>query len=176
MSGMNCGGAVEQAGRLPSWYQEVELMTRFMTERSAVSLALLLIGSGLTFSTFGSGVAEMGEAFDPTFFPHIVLVAWMGLAALTLVTDVADRQRPEPIRVGATVTAALGLFAYALLMTELGFFICSVLFCVLILMLTGQRRLMVVTGYSLAVPAVVTLTFNHLLKMPLPSSPFVWWL
>jgi hypothetical protein len=152
------------------------MMGRIFSERLAVSLTLLLIGSGLMLSTFGLSFAELGGAFSPTFFPRIVLIGWIALAALAVITDVAGRARAPHARWSAAAAVALALLGAAVLMSTLGFFLCSAGVSALILAVTGQRNPWLIAAYSITVPAVLSLLFSHVLKMPLPASPFFWWI
>jgi hypothetical protein len=156
-------------------------MGRMFSERLAVSLTLLLIGSGLMLSTFGLSFAELGGAFSPTFFPQIVLIGWIALAALAVIADAASGGSAHGggaprARWAAAGAVALALLAAALLMSALGFFLCAAGLSALILAVTGQRSPWLIAAYSIAVPAALSLLFSHALKMPLPASPVFWWI
>ena len=146
-----------------------------INERALTTLALLLVGIALLASTFEPGIPRPERAFSPSFFPQIVLGLWCALALAGLVADV----RAGPL--GSTTSLrglwragalALALLAVAALMPRLGFALTAAAFCAVALPLLGVRYPAVVAAYALAVPAVLVGLFNHLLRMPLPTSPF----
>jgi hypothetical protein len=118
-----------------------------LSERALVSLSLLLTGVGLWLHTLALGFADLGGAFSPVFFPRIVLSLWILLAVLSLCLDVVTRQPTDKAR----------------------------WLVVLVLTITGQRKVREIIGFSLAIPATLVILFNHVLTMPLPVSPFFWW-
>ncbi len=151
-------------------------MGRLANERAAIALVLFLTGAALVVSTFGLNFADLGGAFSPMFFPRIVLMIWLVLAAVNLVIDVLARRRGEDflyLRVGLI---SLAVLAYVQLLIPLGFFICSAVFGVLVLILLGVRGPIALVLVGLGVPLALVGLFNHVLTMPLPNSPFVWWL
>jgi len=145
-------------------------------KRSGLSLLLLIAGCGFFVSTMGSSYADLGGAFSPVFFPRIILVAWIVLAFLSCVADTVGAHDEKSTRWLPVAIVSLALFAYIKFMPALGFFITSVAFCAIVLLATGQRRPLDVLIFSLAIPGMLVVLFNHLLTMPLPVSPFVWWL
>jgi len=145
-------------------------------QRSWLSLALLLIGCGLFASTLGTSYAELGGAFSPVFFPRIILAGWILLALLSLLADVISNERKSDDQWLPATVLSIALFAYIKLMPAVGFFIASLVFSVVVLVTTGQRRPVDVILFSIIVPGVLVGLFNHLLTMPLPVSPFFWWL
>jgi len=68
----------------------------------------------------------------------------------------------------------LGLLAlsivYVLLMTPLGYFISSVIYVTLILLMLRVRRVAAIVGCALGVPLVLQLLFQKLLSVPLPGG------
>ncbi|MEM1343896.1 MAG: tripartite tricarboxylate transporter TctB family protein [Pseudomonadota bacterium] len=148
-----------------------------MSERALVALVLLLGGAGLAYTAYGSGgFADLGGAFSPMFFPRIVLAVWLALALVNLVLDLrqgAEGPTLPPLRAGLIAVAVL---AYVQLLIPLGFFLASVAFAVVALPLLGVRNIPMIAALALAVPGALVALFNHTLAMPLPTSPFVWWL
>ncbi|MFK7992866.1 MAG: tripartite tricarboxylate transporter TctB family protein [Granulosicoccus sp.] len=145
-------------------------------KRSWLSLLLLLVGSALFLTTLGASYADLGGAFSPVFFPRIILAGWIVLAVLSVVADVLSSNSNAPGQWLIVVIVSVGLFAYIKLMPVAGFFLSSVLFSIVVLVATGQRNPISILLFSLAVPGALTVLFNHLLTMPLPVSPFFWWL
>ena len=54
-------------------------MKSFMTERSVVSLFLVLVAGAFIFSSLGNNYADLGGAFDPMFFSE----DYFGILAIT---------------------------------------------------------------------------------------------
>jgi len=127
-------------------------------------------------STLGTSYAELGGAFSPVFFPRIILAGWILLALLSLLADVISNERKSDDQWLPATVLSIALFAYIKLMPAVGFFIASLVFSVVVLVTTGQRRPVDVILFSIIVPGVLVGLFNHLLTMPLPVSPFFWWL
>ena len=147
-----------------------------ISERSSLSLALLLVGVGLFLHTYTLGFAELGGAFSPVFFPRIILAGWILLALMSFVVDVLSKSAATSNRWLLVTLNVCALFAYISLLQPLGFFISSVLFCIASLLTSGQRKPLDILLFSLLVPGALVLLFNHMLTMPLPVSPFFWWI
>lgn len=150
--------------------------TASLIERSWLSLLLLIAGCALFTSTLNASYADLGGAFSPVFFPRIILVGWIILALLSLLADVLSSNRQETAQWMTVGTIAISLFAYIELMPVVGFFLSSVVFAIIVLLSTGQRKVLDIALFAILVPGALLLLFNHLLTMPLPVSPFVWWL
>lgn len=147
-----------------------------ISKHSSLSLALLVAGVGLFLHTYTLGFADLGGAFSPVFFPRIILAGWILLALMSFIVDIFSKpsiHSSQWIVVAITVCA---VFAYIFLLPILGFFISSVLFCIVSLISSGQRKPLEILMFALLVPGALVLLFNHLLIMPLPVSPFVWWI
>lgn len=151
-------------------------MSRILNERSLSSVFLLLIGMGLAVSTFGLESTYGGNAFNPMFFPRIILILWIVLAAANLLTDIVRPEHSEPFRLYRVVTISIAFVVYVIFMRELGFFFSSVALSLLILLTLNIRRPLPLLIVGVGLPLLITVFFNHLLKMPLPSSPLVWWI
>jgi|GEM_PF-633336 len=153
-----------------------DLSQQSAVHRAALPFALLLTGVALLLSTFGTDYADLGGAFSPTFFPRIVLFAWIGLATLATLVEVIKGDDVGDARFGAVVIVSLALLGYVQLLPVLGYFLCSAAFAMVLLLATGLRKPVPLLVFSLALPAALVALFNHVLVMPLPVSPFVWWL
>jgi len=152
------------------------MISRLLSERAVVALVLLLVGSGLTISTFGLQFAELGGAFSPTFFPRIILMIWVGLAAANLLVDLGTKKEGAEGRFLPVVLIGAAFVLYVLAMPHLGFFACSVILSAFILVALGLREPLAIASISIGAPAVLLVLFNHVLTMPLPTSPFFWWI
>ncbi|MEL6508339.1 MAG: tripartite tricarboxylate transporter TctB family protein [Pseudomonadota bacterium] len=152
------------------------MLTRLFSERALIALILLLIASALTYSTFGLEFADLGGAFDPTFFPRIILIAWMALAALNLIVDLRAGTGWDGQGILRVAIMAVATVIYMVFLTTLGFFFSSVILSVLFLLLLGVRNPLPIAAVSLGVPGALVALFNHMLTMPLPTSPMFWWI
>ena len=145
-----------------------------VTERQVTSLVVFLIAVALLSQTFGQAYSGLG-AFSPMFFPQIVLCFLVAVAALDLISQIRHRkstERPRLLRVSTIAIASL-VFLYA--MTRLGFFLSAVPFSIVSLLVLGLRNPVPILTVGIGVPAVLVALFNHLLVLPLPTSPFTWW-
>ena len=145
-----------------------------LTERRVTSLVLLLIAAALLSQTFGQSYSGLG-AFSPMFFPQIVLGFWLLVATLDLLAELRERHtltRPRIIRV---TLIALASVLFLLAMTRIGFFLAAVPFSVFSLIVLGLRTPAPIVLVGVGVPAALVALFNHLLKLPLPTSPLAWW-
>lgn len=148
---------------------------RALNERSVTALVLLLLGAGLLSSTFGKQYADLGGAFSPMFFPQIVLWIWVCLAALDLMTEIVCRKQTDVPRMGRVIIIAVATVVFLWAMTRLGFFLSAVPFTMLALVTLDIRRPLPVIAVSVGVPMALVALFNHVLTLPLPTSPFAWW-
>ena len=146
-----------------------------LSERRITSLVLLLIAAGLLSNTFGQQYADLGSAFSPMFFPRIILWLWVGLAALDLASELMQRRHTDRPQILRVAIIALGTLAFLWAMTRLGFFLSAVPFTALVLITLDARGPLPLLGVSFGVPMVLVALFNHVLTLPLPTSPFAWW-
>ncbi|MEM6713037.1 MAG: tripartite tricarboxylate transporter TctB family protein [Pseudomonadota bacterium] len=147
-------------------------MSRILNERVLTQLVLLAVAIALYLTTLGShqGVAA---AQSPVFFPRIILGLWIGLTLIALTQDLMSRKEVAGIeRLAAAVLFIVAALIYLNLVTRLGFAISSAPFTVVALLLFGIRNPLVLVAYAIAVPGVIVILFNHMLGMPLPTSPF----
>lgn len=151
-------------------------MSALFSERRVISVILFVLTAGLVVSTFGLQFADLGGAFSPMFFPRIILVILLALTALNIVADLLAKTPDAGIDLWPVIIIGAAFVAYVLLLVPLGYFISSVGVGIVILLALGLRNpVQVVLIPVVAAGALVSL-FNHTLKMPLPTSPFVWWL
>lgn len=148
----------------------------WLGERALTALALLLAGLGLLASTQGLGFADLGGAFSPSFFPRLVLAAWIALAALSLAGEVLRPQPSKPLKLARVAALALALGVYVWAIPQLGFFLSSAAFCLAALALLEVRGPLPMLALSLGLPGALVGLFNHVLTLPLPVSPFLWWI
>lgn len=147
-----------------------------ISERRIVSVLILVLSAGLAASTLGLSFADLGSAFSPMFFPRIVLGILTLLALINVLIDLRSRDATNPINVKPVLIIGVAFLGYVLLLMPLGYFITSVAMGVIVLLALGLRSpVMLVLVPVLSAGSLIVL-FNHVLKMPLPASPFFWWL
>lgn len=151
-------------------------MKNLASEQRAVSLVLVILTAGLILSTFGLEFADLGGAFSPMFFPRIILFILLVLVAVNLLIDMTRHTASQDIRILPAAIISAGFVAYSLLLMPLGFFLSSVLMALLILITLGVRNPFALVLLPIVSAGSLVLLFNHILKMPLPSSPFFWWI
>lgn len=147
-----------------------------LSERRVISLFILLFGTGLFLSTFGREFADLGGAFSPMFFPRVILGVLLGLAALNVVVDFLATNENKPIELWPVIIISAAFMAYVLMLQPLGYFISSVAVGIVILLALGLRNPLQVMLVPVCGAGALVGLFNHVLKMPLPNSPFFWWL
>lgn len=135
-----------------------------------------MLVAALVVSTFGLQFADLGGAFSPMFFPRIILFMLLGLAALNVAIDFIGKHDAVPIRLLPVLGIGLSLLIHVLIMIPLGYFLSSVALGVSLLLCLGLRHPAQIIGIPLVGAGALLVLFNHVLKMPLPTSPFVWWL
>lgn len=151
-------------------------MSGLVSERRVISVIILVLTAGLVLSTFGLEFADLGGAFSPMFFPRIILMILLALAALNVVLDLMARPAAQPIELGPVLIIAAAFVGYVLLIMPLGYFISSTVVGIVILLALGLRNPVQVVLIPMAGAGALVGLFNHVLKMPLPASPFFWWI
>lgn len=147
-----------------------------LSERVIIALIILLLALALTVSTFGLEFADLGGAFDPNFFPRIILFCWIGLAFLNVAADLRESNGWEVNGFLKVIPMAGLMVIYVYFLTTFGFFACSVVLSVIFLVILGVRNSLAIFSVSIGVPGALVALFNHVLKMPLPISPVFWWI
>ncbi|MCJ7873442.1 tripartite tricarboxylate transporter TctB family protein [Phaeobacter sp. J2-8] len=151
-------------------------MAPVFTERRVFSIIILVLTAGLVVSTFGLDFADLGGAFSPMFFPRIILIVLLGLAALNMAVDLHTPEEQYPIEIWPVVIISIAFVAYVLVVMSLGYFISSFAVGLVILLALGLRNPLQIILFPLCGAGALVGLFNHVLKMPLPSSPFFWWI
>jgi putative tricarboxylic transport membrane protein len=114
----------------------------------------------------------------PTFFPYLLSAILAGLSLLLI--GEGRRSAPGPLfsiefnsrAAYRTGLLLLILIIFALTLTTLGFTLAAMLFMLAGQLLLGERKMMPLVLYTLAVPWGMYLVFAGLFKIPLPMSPW----
>ena len=150
-------------------------MLVIVSERVLVLLAVLITAGALFASTMGAEYRLLGAVQSPVFFPRIILGLIIVLALVSMMQDIwAQDTAPQVEKWGALIVFVIGSLLFANAITRLGFMVSAVPFCVLALWVFGIRNLWVTAIYAIAVPGSIVFLFNHVLKLPLPTSPFTY--
>ncbi len=151
-------------------------MSALLSERRVVSLIILMLTVGLILSTFGLEFSDLGGAFSPMFFPRIILGVLLVLAALNVVIDLLANDTAKPIELLPVMIISGAFLGYVLLLPTVGYFISSVCVGIIILLALGLRNPVQILLVPVCSAGALVGLFNHVLKMPLPNSPFFWWI
>lgn len=146
-----------------------------LSERVLVLLTILIAAGGLFASTLGAEYRLLGAVQSPVFFPRIILGLIMGLSLIVMVLDFLAQSTPPPVeKWGALIVFVIASLLFANAITRLGFMVSAVPFSAFALWVFGIRKPWVIVAYAIAVPGSLVLLFNHVLKLPLPTSPFTY--
>lgn len=152
------------------------ILPRLLNEGVLSLFALLLIGVALFLTTLDAQYADVGGAGSPIFFPQIILLIWIALAAVAVAQAIirmpAVSGVSNPARLVIVVVAGT-VYANAIITT--GFFLASASFALIALPTLGIRGPLNIAAYALLVPGSLVFLFTHALGMPLPTSPFTHW-
>jgi hypothetical protein len=113
--------------------------------------------------------------FSPVFFPKILLGIWIAISAGIIAKAIFLPARGASGPGGGLRGPAVAFLltgVYALFILRLGFFFPSVVYSILFMTIFGYRRWPVVIAISLIFPLAMWYTFNFLLSVQLPHSPW----
>ncbi|WP_299793927.1 tripartite tricarboxylate transporter TctB family protein [uncultured Marivita sp.] len=145
------------------------------SERILVLLAVLIAAGGLFASTLGAEYRLLGTVQSPVFFPRIILGLIMGLSVIVMVQDLMAQDIPPAVeKWGTLVVFVIASLVFANAITRLGFMVSAVPFSALALWIFNIRSPLIIAAYAVAVPGSIVVLFNHILKLPLPTSPFTY--
>lgn len=150
-------------------------MNSLFSERVLVLLSLLIAAVALFATTFGTEYRLLGAVQSPVFFPRIILGLMIGLTLVAILQDLRDRRAAEPVEKWvALIVFVIATLIYANAITRVGFMLASVPFSILGLWVFGLRNPVILIAYAIGVPGSLVALFNHVLKLPLPTSPFTY--
>ncbi|GAB5447574.1 tripartite tricarboxylate transporter TctB family protein [Gymnodinialimonas sp.] len=150
-------------------------MPTIISERVLVLLALLITAVALFATTFGTEYRLLGAVQSPVFFPRIILGVMIALIAIAIVQDTLSGARDAPVdKWAALIVFVIAALIFANLITRIGFMLSAVPFSILALWVFGLRNPLAIVSYAIIVPGSLVVLFNHVLKLPLPTSPFTY--
>jgi hypothetical protein len=95
---------------------------------------------------------------------------------LNVFVDLRAHMDRKPINLKPVLIIGVTFVIYVLLLVPLGYFISSAVMGFIVLLALGLRNPVMLALVPLVSAGTLVALFNHLLKMPLPTSPFFWWL
>ena len=141
-------------------------------------IVLLAVGIGYALATGQLPDRTLPDTPGPAFFPWLIAIGLIGLsAALTVRGLIAIRRRDEEssgYRLPRRGWFALGGFAaYLLLLPFAGFVLASVPFCGGLVVLYGERKVVIVGAAAVLIPLILFVVFSMGFQVLLPRG--AWW-
>ena len=150
-------------------------MQSLLSERVIVLLTVLIAAGALFATTFGAEYRLLGAVQSPVFFPRIVLGVMMILTLIAIVQDVWGQKAVAPVeKWGALIVFVIASVLFANAITRLGYLLSAMPFSMVALWVFGLRNPVVILAYAIVVPGSIVVLFNHILGLPLPTSPFTY--
>lgn len=141
------------------------------------AITLSLVAVFLLWHTFDPVYASLlsGLQFGPVFFPRIILTIWLCLAVpmifvvpLTMRDTILESRKYWP---GIAFFLTLGVYLW--LMPRLGYLISTFLFSVALQFIAGERKIVSLLVWSVALSGLSWFCFEHLLEIILPSGKWI---
>ena len=164
----------EEAGRAPR-----RSPGRWRPREDQVVAAVIVLASAVVIAlttTFEEVPAALSQGIPPEQFPRLVLGVIIALALILALQ--ARRAAPaRRARVPAMIYLSAGLLiALVVALEYLGAFAAMALFCIARPLLWGERRLVALAIYAVAVPSAVYLLFTRILEVRFPGGILAsWW-
>jgi putative tricarboxylic transport membrane protein len=132
---------------------------------------LVLAGVGLLWSALGAVEGDLGLQ-SPRLAPVVISVAWVGVAAAYLVTQVRSREPAAEERPGwwSPAGVAASLVGFAIALEYAGFIVSAAVFIVVVARVLGSRHLLRDVIVAVLLPTAVFLIFTRLLDIFLPAG------
>ena len=151
-----------------------------MHARRELIAAIVLIGLGIVYGWLTANLPErsMPNTPGPRFFPWIITVSLLALAATMLVRSLRRLASEGDAGLGIVPgrgAMALGAFAvYVVALPWVGFLTATVPFFAALMALFGERRGWALAAGALVVPIVVFVLFRHGFHIILPAGRIGW--
>ena len=151
-----------------------------MRARRELIAAVVLIGLGVGYGWLTAGLPDrtMPNTPGPRFFPWIITVSLLALAAAMLVRALrrlaAEADAGFGIALGRGAAALAAFVVYVVALPWLGFLFVTVPFFATLMALFGERRPWVLAAGALVVPIVVFVLFRHGFQIILPAGRLGW--
>ena len=151
-----------------------------MHARRELIAAVVLVGLGVGYGWLTAGLPERSMPNTPgsRFFPWIIAVSLLSLAAAMLVRALRRLATEADAGLGLALgrgTAAFAAFVvYVAALPWLGFLLATVPFFAVLMALFGERRRWVLAVGALVVPIVMFVLFRHGFQIVLPAGRIGW--
>ena len=135
-----------------------------------ISLLMIILCIYLYRMTLKFPPAFDPHTLGPAGLPQILLIIWAGLSLSLLITAWGSRKEAPLFRgrVGLVIIAAIGSFAYLVLMPILGYFLATLLFAVGLMTALDSKRWIYILLVSSGWIIFAYFIFYKLLGVPLP--------
>ena len=151
-------------------------MSNLASQQALSFITLILAAATLLWTAFDPSGAKIPIDQSPFYFPKLVLMAGLGLAIFGLGQSILTPDKGKKLEKPARLAViGLGTILYLNVVTAIGYFLASAAFTLVSLPAFGIRDPKFVTAYAVLVPGLLVFLFNHILGMPLPTSPFTYW-
>lgn len=155
-------------------------MTNMVMSNYVIALIAALVGAAIAYTSYGYGI-EM-SMFGPGagFWPFILGVALMAVAALLVFDTLRNKkifQEQQVILI--TVDNVLVykmmaiVIAYVIVLPIIGFYLATILFLASAMYLLGARKLTLIASVTLIFNAVIYVVFDELLSLSFPLPFFI---
>ena len=155
-------------------------MTNMVMSNYVIALIAALIGAAIAYTSYGYGI-EM-SMFGPGagFWPFILGVALMAVAALLVFDTLRNKKTfQEQQVILITVDNVLVykmmaiVIAYVIVLPIIGFYLATILFLASAMYLLGARKLTLIASVTLIFNAVIYVVFDELLSLSFPLPFFI---
>lgn len=155
-------------------------MTNMVMSNYVIALIAALVGAAIAYTSYGYGI-EM-SMFGPGagFWPFILGVALMAVAALLVFDTLRNKKTfQEQQVILITLDNVLvykmmaGVIAYVIVLPIIGFYLATILFLASAMYLLGARKLTLIASVTLIFNAVIYVVFDELLSLSFPLPFFI---
>lgn len=149
-------------------------MRRILTPLSLSIIAFVLFWASMWLWTVTSslGGTDGVAAYNPIFYPRILIFLGMALTCAVLLHGLWRSETPVGGQDNRAAIIAIGLAGgFMLTLKPFGFFLSSAVFFAAFALAFGYRRPFVVMAAWAATAAFVWIVFTEALKAPLPDWP-----
>lgn len=155
-------------------------MTNMEMSNYVIAFIAALVGAAIAYTSYGYGI-EM-SMFGPGagFWPFILGVALMAVAALLVFDTLRNKKTfQEQQVILITVDNVLVykmmaiVIAYVIVLPIIGFYLATILFLASAMYLLGARKLPLIASVTLIFNAVIYVVFDELLSLSFPLPFFI---
>lgn len=145
-------------------------MTTLKRQNVLIGAVSLAVVAALLFESTRIAVSPGNSDPGPAAYPQFIL-ALLALCAVGIIATPDDRAEEEQTRswkVVALVLASVGI--YIALLATIGYILSTVIFVLMVTLLTGERRWWLLALYSLGIALTLYFVFSNYLSIALPMG------